>query len=255
MASPQVENGHTRIANEILEHLIQIPFKGCELAIVLFILRKTYGFHKTEDEISISQFEAGLSRSRQTIVTALKNLQLVNIARLVKRGHSRNCSNLWAFNKDYDTWKLVNTARLVKRKRGTSLMEAKKLVKTARHTKEITKEITKEREFFKNIAFSKAWSDFEDMRKKLKKPLTERAKELLLNKLEKEAVTAEIAIAMIEQSIVNSWQGIFPVKQINTLDQEAIDLVKQYGQEKAYWKFLKTHPPDDLLKVKHIIEC
>lgn len=41
--------------------------------------------------------------------------------------------------------------------------------------------------------------------------------------------------------------------KINPLDQEAIDLVKQYGQEKAYWKFLKTHPPDDLLKVKHII--
>lgn len=121
-----------------------MPFKGCELAVALFIIRKTYGFQKKQDEISLTQFQEGVKRSRQTIVTALKNLQLVGVVRLVKRGTSKAHSNLYAINKYWDTWKVVKTARLVKRKRGTSLTEAPQLVQTARHTKE-TKEKTKER--------------------------------------------------------------------------------------------------------------
>ena len=141
----QVEKGNfTRIINPLIEELIKIPFKGCELAVALFIIRKTYGYNKPEDEISLTQFQKGLNRSRQTIVTALKNLQLVNVARLVKQGDSKKCSNLWRINKYYDTWKLVNVARLVKRKRGTSLTETLQLVKTARHTKDNTKDNTKE---------------------------------------------------------------------------------------------------------------
>lgn len=137
----QVENGSfTRIVNPLIEQLIKVPFKGCELSVALFIIRKTYGYQKKQDEISLTQFQVGVNRSRQTVVTALKNLQLVNIARLVKRGNMKGDSNVWAINKYYDTWKLGNTARLVKRKRGASLMEAPNLVKTARHTKEITKE-------------------------------------------------------------------------------------------------------------------
>jgi len=141
----QVEKGNfTRITNPLIEELIKIPFKGCELAVALFIIRKTYGFQKKQDEISLTQFQSGLGRSRQTIVTALKNLQLVEVVRLVQRGTSRKASNLWEINKYYNTWKLVNMARLVQRKRGTSLTEPPKLVKTARHTKENKRKYTKE---------------------------------------------------------------------------------------------------------------
>ena len=120
-----------------------MPFKGCELAVALFIIRKTYGFQKKQDEISLTQFQEGVKRSRQTVVTALKNLQLVGVVRLVKRGTSKTHSNLYAINKYHDTWKVVKTARLVKRKRGTSLTEAPQLVQTARHTKETKETIQK----------------------------------------------------------------------------------------------------------------
>lgn len=133
----QIENGNfTRIINPLIEQLIKIPFKGCELAVALFIIRRTYGFQKKQDEISLTQFQKGLERSRQTIVTALKNLRLVNVARLVKRGSVKNDGNVWEINKYYDTWKLVNVARLVKRNAKPSLTERLNLVKTARHTKE-----------------------------------------------------------------------------------------------------------------------
>lgn len=141
----QVENGgYLRIVNPLFDRLIQVHFKGCELNVAMFIIRKTYGFNKTEDEISISQIMKGVNRTRQTVVTALKNLQLVNIVRLVKRGNSINSSNVYGINKYSDSWQLVNTARLVKRNRGTSLIEPPQLVKTARHTIDNTKDNTKD---------------------------------------------------------------------------------------------------------------
>ncbi len=97
MNNLQVEEGNfTRIVNPLIDNLIKIPFKGCELAVAMYIIRKTYGYNKTQDEISLSQFCKGVNRSRQTIVTALKNLQLVNIPRLVKRKGSTSLGTFTA---------------------------------------------------------------------------------------------------------------------------------------------------------------
>lgn len=149
----QVEDGDfTRIINPVLEELIKIPFKGCELAVAMFIIRKTWGFKKTQDAISLTQFQSGTGRSRQTIVTALKNLELVNVAILVKRGNIRNDCNIWMINKYINTWKLVNMARLVKRNDKPSLMKRLNLVKTARHTKDTTKEILQKKNSNTSVA-------------------------------------------------------------------------------------------------------
>jgi phage replication O-like protein O len=134
MKELQVENGnYTRIVNVVIEKLLPIPFNGCELALALFIIRKTWGYQKKEDQISLSQMELALERTRPTVVKALKNLQLVNILILVKKGTSISSSSVWRFNKYYHTWKLVNTRKLVK---GNTIQ----LVKTRIHTKETTKE-------------------------------------------------------------------------------------------------------------------
>lgn len=52
--------------------------------------------------------------------------------------------------------------------------------------------------------------DFEKMRSDIKRPLTERAKTMLLNSLQK--YPREQWIPILEQSIFHSWQGIFPLK-------------------------------------------
>lgn len=142
----QVENGnYTRVVNRVLEELVKAPLLGAELAICIFVIRKTYGFNKKEDEISLSQFEIGVERSRPTIVKALKNLQLVNILKLVKKGDSKKQSNVWVFNKYYSTWKLVKLPQLVKNRTSTSKEKLKQLVKTPKHTKDnIQKTITKD---------------------------------------------------------------------------------------------------------------
>ena len=57
-----------------------------------------------------------------------------------------------------------------------------------------------------------ALKDFEDMRKRIKSPLSDRARQMLLSKLDKLAGDdTEKKIAILEQSIFNSWKGVYDI--------------------------------------------
>ena len=72
------------------------------------------------------------------------------------------------------------------------------------------------RDYTQNPKLITAINDFMEMRTKIKKPMTERALELLLNKLSAMADTEEEKIALLEQSITNSWLSIYPLKHDNS---------------------------------------
>ncbi|MEG2571182.1 MAG: hypothetical protein RSA70_07085, partial [Clostridia bacterium] len=56
-----------------------------------------------------------------------------------------------------------------------------------------------------------ALSDFADMRQSMKRPLSARAKELLVAKLSALTSDKKVAIAILNQSVLNNWQGVFPI--------------------------------------------
>ena len=57
-----------------------------------------------------------------------------------------------------------------------------------------------------------ALKDFEDMRKRIKSPLSDRARQMLLGKLDKLAGSdTQKKIAILEQSIFNSWKGVYDI--------------------------------------------
>lgn len=56
---------------------------------------------------------------------------------------------------------------------------------------------------------------FVDMRKSIKKPLTLNAFRLILKKLSSYSEIESVQIEILENSIMNSWQGIFPLKDKN----------------------------------------
>ena len=96
MASPQLKNGFTEIANEIIEHLILPGTNGQELKLILFTIRKTYGFHKKQDKISLSQFQKALQVKRANICRIIKSLVAKRL--LLKE------KNLYKFNKNWEQW-------------------------------------------------------------------------------------------------------------------------------------------------------
>jgi len=136
MASPQTENGYTKIANELFDQLVKTALLGAEQRIVYFIIRKTYGFNKKKDRIPLSQFEKGTGLSRPTVNTSLKNLVRKNV--LVKTALLE-----YSVQKDWEKW-TVNTALLVKHNDPTSKDRLTKIGKdrlTLKRKKETSKEI------------------------------------------------------------------------------------------------------------------
>jgi uncharacterized protein YdaU (DUF1376 family) len=57
-----------------------------------------------------------------------------------------------------------------------------------------------------------AWQGFEAMRTKIRKPMTDRARKLIVCELEKLRNRGEDPVAVLEQSERNSWQDVFPLK-------------------------------------------
>lgn len=60
--------------------------------------------------------------------------------------------------------------------------------------------------------FREVWERFNRFRTELRKPVLPTSEVSLLAKLARDATDAEVAAAMVEQSIANGWQGIFPLK-------------------------------------------
>ncbi|WP_196607111.1 hypothetical protein [Pectinatus frisingensis] len=69
--------------------------------------------------------------------------------------------------------------------------------------------------YTQNPALLTALDDFFEMRKKTKSIMTNRAIELMLSKLDKLASDDETKIAILNQSVMNSWKGIFELKNNN----------------------------------------
>lgn len=61
--------------------------------------------------------------------------------------------------------------------------------------------------------FDKAMADYAEMRKKIRAPLTDRARELTISELEKLAPgDTEMQILILDQSVQKGWRGVFPLK-------------------------------------------
>ncbi|MFW2490946.1 hypothetical protein ACN077_20625 [Clostridium chromiireducens] len=67
--------------------------------------------------------------------------------------------------------------------------------------------------FSDNEDLKNTLQDFLKMRKSIKKPMTDRALKIMLNKLSTYGDTTEKQILILENSIENCWQGIFPLKK------------------------------------------
>lgn len=96
MKNPQLENGHLKLANEIVDQLAKLTLNPNEWKILWAVWRKTYCWHKKSDWISISQFESMTGMNHAAVCRSVKTL--VSRAILVKQDKS-----IW-FNKYYHSW-------------------------------------------------------------------------------------------------------------------------------------------------------
>jgi predicted phage replisome organizer len=101
-------------------------------------------------------------------------------------------------------------------------IEIEKDIETEKEKEKETEKKKKSKYYPMDEKLDKAFADYVAMRKQIKKPMTDRAIELAMSKLEglaKDSFTGamdnDVAIQILEQSVMNSWQGLFPLKQEN----------------------------------------
>jgi hypothetical protein len=77
---------------------------------------------------------------------------------------------------------------------------------------------------------NEAFTDYVDMRKKIKAPMTDKAITLAINKLDKLSNgDNDTAIAILNQSVMNSWKGLFELKTSRSQQQGSlIDAMKDW---------------------------
>ncbi len=89
----------TRVPNEILEALARTHLSPYESKIIFFIIRKTYGWNKTEDWISLSQIVEGTGIAKPNVSRTLNSLKRRNIIERPDRWHV-------GFQLDHTLWRI-----------------------------------------------------------------------------------------------------------------------------------------------------
>lgn len=113
MADVQTEDGYTRLANELVEALARVNLTAYQQRVLWVIWRKTYGWNKKADSISRSQFIEITGMDSRNILRTIKELEKINVI-TVERNSTRTAK--YAFQKDFEKWRLVSNKTQGKRK-------------------------------------------------------------------------------------------------------------------------------------------
>lgn len=246
MANPQKENGSTDIANELLEAIYSSNFNGTEYAILLCVLRYTYGFHRKEHSLSINFIAKATNKHKINISNTINNLIKNNVLIETKKP-SFNSVREVGINKDYSKW---NDYQLAKRLTVNENTNATVSELTNRGVSELTNQETKNKTknketknilvekpqiskiYFNDFEINNLFLEFLDLRKKLKCKNTDRAINLLLNKLDEYNDSEKIE--MLNNAIMNSWKSVYPIKNFNKNEKKGKTLVMDEVLKEMY---------------------
>ena len=242
MAKPQLKDGFTSIANELLEKLARISLAPNQWQVFLVIIRKTYGFHKKVDYIANFQIGEATGLGKTVISRCLKGLADMNL--ISRKG------KIIGIQKDWEKWKgltfqaslgvelaeqLTSEKLAEQSTKVSNLVEGLAKLSTKVSSPEVTQKIkdttTKDKRYIiPKWIDEKTWEAFLEMRKRKRAIPTERAKELLVKELEKLRAEGHDPTEVLNQSIMRNYTGVFPLKggQDGTHRQNSRKLPKKY---------------------------
>lgn len=126
----ELDDGYTRIANELLESIASADLTARQLKLMLAYIRKTYGFNKKSDRIADEQIAQITGLSRQNVNKAKKELLSMNCLFLdgSKIGVNKEVS-AWRFSKCLQVSNFVSKSET----RNVSKLETSEVSKLETH--------------------------------------------------------------------------------------------------------------------------
>jgi phage replication O-like protein O len=136
LASPQKENGHLRIANELVDDFQRLHLSGNQWRLLWAILRFTYGWNKKTDHISLTSFEKCTGLDRRNLK---RDLDILFSRNIILKDNSSYITQ-YGIQKDYTKWQTgVETDTSVKNDTRTSVKnDTKTSVKNDTHKRQKT---------------------------------------------------------------------------------------------------------------------
>jgi len=211
MANPQPDK-YTKISNELLDALIRYRIPGEQMQVFLCVMRKTYGFNKKKDEISLTQFEESTGLKRPSVSRAIKALVTKRILRCSKS--VTGGTNVYEIIKDFDQWvaKVLPSNKTVKKVVTKKIIDP---VAKVLHTKDIITKEKKEREsFYPDWLDMDLWKAFLSHRKHMNKnkPISEQSEKINITELKKYVDMGYTQEEIINKTIAQGWKGFFKPK-------------------------------------------
>lgn len=106
-----------------------------------------------------------------------------------------------------------------------------------REDKEEEKDETKQKDACAPAELGDAWSAYAEMRQKMRKPLTDAAKQFVLRALESFAPgDPDAQRQILEQSILNGWAGVYPLKTKEAPEPPASYDIGEFERRLLYGK-------------------
>ncbi|HBY0230024.1 TPA: replication protein [Klebsiella pneumoniae] len=228
-----LDDGFTRIANELLEAVMRAGLSQHQLLVFMAVMRKTYGFNKKSDWVSNEQLSE-LTGILPHKCSAAKSV-------LVKRGILTQTGRVIGINKTVSEWSSLPVKGTEKRpylKKVTLPESGKKSLPESgnayyqnqvntkdKHTKDNKDNINNPPKSPRAVSFdalavqlpdwlsAEIWSSWVAYRRDLKKPIkSQQTVTQAINLLERCKCSGYQPEEIINQSIANGWQGLFEPK-------------------------------------------
>lgn len=106
-------DNYTRFPNAILEAIISGRYTEMQMTAILYIVRKTYGWHKASDSISIKKMAEETGYARRAMLRTITQLEELNIISVERPGIGKTATmsinSLDSWNKPVTTRSHVTT--------------------------------------------------------------------------------------------------------------------------------------------------
>lgn len=256
-----LDDGFTRIANELLEAVMRAGLSQHQLLVFMAVMRKTYGFNKKSDWVSNEQISV-LTGILPHKCSAAKSA-------LVKRGILTQTGRVIGINKAVSEWSSLPVKGTEKRpylKKVTLPESGKKSLPESgnaycpnqvntkdKHTKDNKDNINNPPKSPRAVSFdasavqlpdwlsAEIWSSWVAYRRDLKKPIkSQQTVTQAINLLDRCRLNGYSPEEIINQSIANGWQGLFEPKGARPQRRQESRVTERFA-DKDYGK---TEIPD-----------
>lgn len=256
-----LDDGFTRIANELLEAVMHAGLSQHQLLVFMAVMRKTYGFNKKSDWVSNEQISV-LTGILPHKCSAAKSA-------LVKRGILTQTGRIIGINKAVSEWSSLPVKGTEKRaylKKVTLPESGKKSLPESgnayypnqvntkdKHTKDNKDNINNPPKSPRAVSFdasavqlpdwlsAEIWSSWVAYRRDLKKPIkSQQTVTQAINLLDRCRLNGYSPDEIINQSIANGWQGLFEPKVARQQRRQESRVTERFA-DKDYGK---TEIPD-----------